>query len=97
MNIKSDIGAKTILYPTPVLIAATYDSEGKVNAMNAAWGGICCSDPPCITVSLRKMRHSYSSLMEHRACKIAHIADTPVSKVTRTFLYPPLDEMCDWI
>ena len=69
-NIKKDIGAKTILYPTPVLIVATYDSEGKANAMNAAWGGICCSDPPCVTVSLRKPRHTYSSLMERRACTI---------------------------
>ncbi|WP_413847991.1 hypothetical protein [Desulfobacula sp.] len=22
--------------------------------MTAAWGGICCSKPPCVTVSLRK-------------------------------------------
>ena len=28
----------------PVLIVAAYDENGKVNAMNAAWGMICNSD-----------------------------------------------------
>ena len=51
---KKSMGAKTIVYPAPVLIVATYDKDGKANAMTAAWGGICCSKPPCVTVSLRK-------------------------------------------
>ena len=67
---KRDIGAKTILYPAPVLVVATYDSKGKANAMTAAWGGICCSEPPCVTVSVRKARYSYNSLMEKRAYTI---------------------------
>lgn len=28
------------MYPMPVLIIATYDEEGRPDAMNAAWGGI---------------------------------------------------------
>jgi len=63
---KKDIGPKTLLFPTPVLIVATYDAAGKPNAMNAAWGGICCSDPPCVTVSLRKATYTYESLMEKK-------------------------------
>ena len=69
-KVKRDIGAKTILYPTPVLIVATYDSKGKANAMTAAWGGICCSEPPCVTISVRKARYSYDSLVEKRAYTI---------------------------
>lgn len=38
---RKNFGAKPILYPQPVLIIATYDENGKPNAMNAAWGGIC--------------------------------------------------------
>lgn len=38
---RKNLGAKTILYPQPVLIIATYDENGKPDAMNAAWGGIC--------------------------------------------------------
>ena len=64
---KYDIGAKTLLFPTPVLVVATYDVSGKPNAMTAAWGGICCSDPPCVTISLRKATYTYGSLMETKA------------------------------
>ena len=37
---RSDVGAKEILFPMPVLIVGTYDENGKPDAMNAAWGGI---------------------------------------------------------
>lgn len=60
---KKSIGAKTILYPTPVLIVGTYDKDGRPNAMTAAWGGICCSSPPCVTVSLRKATYSYNCII----------------------------------
>ena len=38
---RKDFGSKTYLYPQPVLIIASYDENGKVDVMNAAWGGIC--------------------------------------------------------
>ena len=37
---RKNFGAKTWLYPMPVLIVGTYDEVGVPNAMNAAWGGI---------------------------------------------------------
>ncbi len=37
---RKNFGAKTWLYPMPVLIIGTYDENGVPNAMNAAWGGI---------------------------------------------------------
>ncbi len=37
---RKNFGAKTWLYPMPVLIVGAYDKDGKPNAMNAAWGGI---------------------------------------------------------
>lgn len=37
---RKDFGAKPFLFPQPVMIVATYDENGKPNAMNAAWGGI---------------------------------------------------------
>ena len=37
---RKDFGAKTWMYPLPVLIVGTYDKDGKADAMNAAWGGI---------------------------------------------------------
>lgn len=37
---RKNFGAKTWLYPMPVLIVCAYDEFGKANCMNAAWGGI---------------------------------------------------------
>ena len=64
---KKSIGPRTLVYPTPVFIVGTYDKSGKPNAMTAAWGGICCSKPPCVSVSLRKARYSYNNLVERKA------------------------------
>lgn len=48
---RKDFGSKTWLYPMPVLIVAAYDSEGKPNAMTAAWGGIYTDDKVGICIS----------------------------------------------
>jgi len=64
---KKSLGAKTIIYPTPILVIGTYDKNGKPNVMTAAWGGICCSSPPCLTVSLRKATYTYASIGERKA------------------------------
>ena len=64
---KKSIGPRTLVYPTPVFMVGTYDKAGKPNVMTAAWGGICCSKPPCVAVSLRKARYSYDNLVERQA------------------------------
>jgi len=68
---KRSLGAKTLVYPTPTWVVGTYDRQGKANGMTAAWGGICCSDPPCVAVSLRKATYSYGNLMERKAFTIS--------------------------
>ncbi len=80
---KRSIGAKTILYPTPVFVVGTYDKSGKPNAMTAAWGGICCSNPPCVTVSLRKVTYSYGSIIKNKA----YTLNIPSEKYTREVDY----------
>ena len=37
---RKNFGPKSICYPMPVFIIATYNEDGTANAMNAAWGGI---------------------------------------------------------
>ncbi len=64
---KASIGPKTILYPAPALVVGTYDGDGRPNVMTAAWGGICCSSPPCVTVSLRKAMYTYGNILEQKA------------------------------
>src|SRR5574340_1175367 len=69
-TMKQSLGPRTLLFPAPVLLVGTYDREGKPNLMNAAWGGICCSQPPCVAVSLRKAGYSYAAIGERRAFTI---------------------------
>ena len=68
---KTSLGAKTIVSTTPVWVVGTYDKEGKPNVMTAAWGGVCCSQPPCIYVSLRKATYTYGNIAERKAFTIS--------------------------
>jgi flavin reductase (DIM6/NTAB) family NADH-FMN oxidoreductase RutF len=77
---KKSLGAKTIVYPTPVFVVGTYDKEGKPNAMTASWGGICCSSPPCVAVSIRKATYSYGNIVERKAFTINIPSETYVKE-----------------
>jgi len=64
---KTSIGSKDIVFPTPVFIVGTYCEDGKPNAMNVAWGGICSSNPPCIAISIRRQRCTYENILKRKA------------------------------
>jgi flavin reductase (DIM6/NTAB) family NADH-FMN oxidoreductase RutF len=68
---KKSLGAKTLVYPTPVFVVGTYDRGGKPNIMTCSWGGICCSQPPCVAISLRKATYTYGNLAERKAFTIS--------------------------
>jgi flavin reductase (DIM6/NTAB) family NADH-FMN oxidoreductase RutF len=59
--------AETILLPSPVLIIGSYGSHGRPNVMNAAWGGIASSKPPCVSVSLREATLTYHNIIQTKA------------------------------
>jgi flavin reductase (DIM6/NTAB) family NADH-FMN oxidoreductase RutF len=66
-EMKKSLGSKTLLYPTPVWVIGTYDKAGRPNVMTIAWGGICCSQPPSVAISLRKATYSHGNIMERKA------------------------------
>lgn len=68
---KKSIGAQPMVYPAPVFVVGTYDLEGKPNAMTASWGGICCSAPPCVSISLRAATYTYRNIVEREAFTIS--------------------------
>lgn len=61
---KKNLGATPMMFPQPVLIIATYDENGKANAMNAAWGGIVGMDKIIIDLSSHK---TTDNIMERKA------------------------------
>src|SRR5665647_2088511 len=68
---KKSLGAETIVPTTPVWVVGTYNQDGKPNVMTAAWGGVCCSKPPCVYVSLRKATYTYNNIVERNAFTVS--------------------------
>lgn len=75
---KKSLGPKTILFPTPVLIIGTYDINNRPNLATVAWGGICCSGPPCVAISLRKARHTCDNILEKKAFTVNILSEDMV-------------------
>ena len=75
------LGPKTLIYPAPVLVVGTYDKAGKPNVMTASWGGICCSQPPCVAVSLRKATSSHGNIMDRGAFTVSIPSEKYVKEV----------------
>lgn len=73
---KKSLGSRTLAFPTPAWVVGTYDKEGKPNVMTAAWGGICCSKPPCVTVSLRQATYTYGNIMKRKAYTVSIASET---------------------
>ena len=69
---KKDLGVVPAVYPMPVLIVAAYDKDGKVNAMNAAWGMICDMDKIALFIS--EGHKTTKNIFESKAFTVA-IAD----------------------
>jgi flavin reductase (DIM6/NTAB) family NADH-FMN oxidoreductase RutF len=78
---KKSIGARPLVYPTPIFVVGTYDKSGKPNIMTAAWGGICCSSPPCVAVSIRKPCHTYENIKIHEAFTVSIPSEKYVKEV----------------
>jgi flavin reductase (DIM6/NTAB) family NADH-FMN oxidoreductase RutF len=61
-------------------MVGTYDEAGKPNLMNAAWGGICCSQPPCVAVSLRKATYSHAAIVALQAFTVGIACESMVKE-----------------
>ena len=106
---KKSIGAQSLVYPAPVFVVGTYDLEEKPNVMTAAWGGICCSVPPCVAVSIREATYSYRNILDRKAFTISipsekyvkeadyfgMVSGKDVDKFSATGLTPAKSEVVD--
>jgi flavin reductase (DIM6/NTAB) family NADH-FMN oxidoreductase RutF len=78
---KKSLGAKALVYPAPVFVVGSYDKAGKANLATASWGGICCSQPPCIAISLRKATYSYENIFRRKAFTVSLPSEEHVKEV----------------
>ena len=66
---KKSIGVVPAVFPMPVLMVGTYDENGKVDVMNAAWGMI--SDMDQITLFLGNDRKTVKNMYASKAFTVA--------------------------
>lgn len=66
---RKNFGAKTALYPMPVLILAAWGADGVANAMNAAWGGI--SEEREISVCISEDHKTTENILAHGAFTVS--------------------------
>ena len=64
---KKSLGAKVVAMPSPVWIVGTYSVQGQPNIMTVAWGGICCSEPPCLAIAVQQSRLTHGNIARRRA------------------------------
>lgn len=76
---KKSLSARIAIIPTPVWVVGTFDKNGKPNAATAAWAGVCCSKPPCVSVSFRKATYTYGNIVE-KQCFTVNIPTVPYAK-----------------
>lgn len=65
-SMKKTLPPKPWLFPRPVLLLSTRDSEGKDNIITVSWAGVACTTPPMLTVSLRKSRWSHAVVLARK-------------------------------
>ncbi|MBN2754407.1 MAG: flavin reductase family protein [Candidatus Goldbacteria bacterium] len=64
---KKFLAPQPILFPSPVLIIGTYGENDAPNIMNAAWGGIAASKPPCVSISVQPPRLTHDNIVKNKA------------------------------
>ena len=65
------LGPQAFISPAPVMLVGTYDAEGRPNIMTATWGGVCCSQPPSLSVSLRRSTWTCRALQQRNAFTVS--------------------------
>ena len=55
-----------MLYPVPAVMVSCGGTEERPNIITVAWAGTFCSDPPMLSVSVRKERYSYGIIQKSR-------------------------------
>ncbi len=52
------------LYPVPAVMVSCGRTDEKPNIITVAWAGTVCSDPPMVSISVRKSRYSHQLIRE---------------------------------
>lgn len=60
----TSIGPTTLLAPVPAVMVSCARPGERPNIVTVAWAGVVCSQPPMVSISLRKERYSHAIISE---------------------------------
>ncbi len=72
---------QTFLIPLPAVMISCQRGDERPNILTASWIGICCSEPPMISLAIRKSRYSHSIIEESREF-VVNLTTESLFKVT---------------
>ena len=70
---RKNLGSKAAIFPMPVLMVGTYDKDGKIDVMNAAWGMM--ADMNMVILNLTETHKTVKNIKE-TGCFTVSIADS---------------------
>ncbi len=56
--------AGNMLYPLPAVLVTSKNQAGEEDVCTVAWAGTVCTNPPMVSISLRKSRLTYDYIMD---------------------------------
>ena len=83
---------KPYIFPMPVLMVATYDEDGKVDVMNAAWGNICAEN--MVSLNIDEEHKTAKNIKKNMAFSLS-IADIEHIKEADFFGIASANKMLD--
>ncbi|SFA89860.1 NADH-FMN oxidoreductase RutF, flavin reductase (DIM6/NTAB) family [Acetitomaculum ruminis DSM 5522] len=79
---KKNLGVLPAVFPMPVLMIGTYNEDGSIDVMNAAWGMICGQNK--IALFINKAHRTTENILRNKAFTVS-IADKSHEKVADYF------------
>ncbi len=72
---------QTFFIPLPAVMISCQQADERPNILTASWVGVCCSEPPMISLGIRKSRYSHS-IIEKSGEFVVNLTTENLFKVT---------------
>lgn len=73
---RQSFGKRPLIYPQPVLMIATYNDDGSVDVMNAAWGGV--GDDNQVFLCLSPDHRTVKNILKRKAFTVSFATESTV-------------------
>ena len=66
---KVNLKPRSMMYPSPAVVATAYDSEGKADACTLAFAAMCSHRPPAVMIAINStLKRKTLKSIHHKEC-----------------------------